>query len=78
MSGLTGGQIVRIPINAAVTLNCHYYSVYSKHTHQCLCDYIFLPHSYIFVLNLRESLIKLLRDNGQKDFKIHIEVPENY
>ena len=60
------------------------YSVYSKHTHQCLCDYILLPHSYIFVLNLRESLIKLLKDFRckkiflPKDFKIHIEVPENY
>ena len=47
-------------------------------THQCLCDYIILPHSYVFVLKRRESSINLLKDNGQKDFKIHIEVLENY
>ena len=38
--------------------------------HECLHvrDHIFLPHSYVFVLKLRESLLKSL----------HIEVPENY
>ena len=30
-------------------------------TRQRLRDYIFLPHSYVFVLKLRESLLKIVK-----------------
>ena len=30
-------------------------------TRQCLCDYIFLSHNYVFVLKLRESFRESLK-----------------
>ena len=48
-------------------------------TRQCLRDYIFLPHNYVFVLvKLRESLIKSLKITVKKIVKSTLTVPENY
>ena len=38
-------------------------------TRQCLREYVFLPHSYVFVLKLRESLIKSLKITVKKILK---------
>ena len=38
-------------------------------TRHCVREYVFLPHSYVFVLKLRESLIKLLKITVKKILK---------
>ena len=53
-------------------------------TCQCLREYVFLPHSYVFVLKLRESLIKPLKITVKKILKSilryrkTIDSPKNY
>ena len=44
-----------------LTLNFYYCGARSSSTRQCVRDYIFLPHSSVFVMKLRESLLKSLK-----------------
>ena len=44
-----------------------------------VCPYFFLPRSYVFVLNLTESLLKSVKIAFKKIVNpYYIEVPENY
>ena len=47
-------------INVEVNLNFIFVARAQTSTSQCLRDYSFLPHSYVFVLKLKESLLKSL------------------
>ena len=44
-----------------------------------VCPYFFLPRSYVFVLNLTESLLKSVKIAFKKIVNpYYFEVPENY
>ena len=62
-------------ISAAVTLNVYYYNTCEKqNASKWLRDYIFLQHSYVFVLKVRESLTKLLKIAVKKIVKSILRV----
>ena len=67
-----------------LTLHFHYYSVHSKQYASMSTWVRFLPHSYVFVLKLRESLIKSLKITVKKTLKSilrsrkSIDSPKNY